>query len=189
MRPYLLLLLAASACTPPRDEVAAIERDAPAGPCSVGAAGERSVTGVAAYSEIRSSVPGGGATAPGTRGVTLTCMTPGAGGTAVTLMLPLLNASSPAAAGRYRVERPGGANADARLAWAEVQLTVSAPARYVASGGEVHIVTEHDGILEGSYQLALDRSPEADPRYPERQVLWGAFRAPSIPTNPTARER
>jgi hypothetical protein len=95
----------------------------------------------------------------------------------------MLSAGAPAGAGAYRVERPGDGKADARLAWAEAQLTVSAPARYVATGGTVHIASENDGILEGSYQLALDRSPETDTRYPDQHVLWGAFRAPRQPAD------
>lgn len=186
MRSYLLMLLTAvTACTP-SGVVAAIEKDAPAGPCSIGAAGEQSETGLTNYSDVRASVPGAGFTAPGTRGVAVTCLTAGPGGTAVTLILPMLRAGGPAPAGTYRVQRPGEGKPDARLAWAEATLTVSAPARYVASGGAVHIVSEHDGILQGSYQLALDRSPETDPRYPDRQVLWGAFRAPLIATDSAA---
>jgi hypothetical protein len=96
----------------------------------------------------------------------------------VTLMLPMLRVGSVAPAGAYHVQRPGEGILDERTAWAEAQLTVSVPARYVASGGSVHIVAERDGVLEGSYQIALLRAPETDARYPEQHVLWGAFRAP-----------
>jgi hypothetical protein len=186
MRPYLLLLVPLAAACTSSDGVATIQKDAPAGPCSIAAAGERSETGLATYSDVRATVPGSGPKAPGTRGLLLTCLTSGTGGTVVTLMLPMLSAGAPAAPGEYRVARPGVGKPDSRLAWAEAQLTVSSPARYVASGGAVNIVSEDDGVLEGSYQLALDRSPETDVRYPERQVLWGAFRAPLQPTDSAA---
>jgi hypothetical protein len=177
MRKYLLLVAALTACGP-RDQIAAISHDAPAGPCSIGAAAESSVTGLATFSELHAKVPGAGPNVDGTRGIIVTCLTPGPGGTAVTLMFPMLAAGRPAPAGTYHLRRPGEGAVDANLAWAEAQLTMSAPARYVATGGTIRLEAEQDGVLEGSYQLALDRSPETDSRYPAQQVLWGAFRAP-----------
>jgi len=189
MRNTFLLALTAVACAcGSDDDEARITRDAPAGPCSVGATAQPSITGLSTYAQLFARVPSAGPSAAGTRGLTLTCLTPGAGGTLVTLMLPMLRVGSTAPAGAYHVQRPGEGILDERTAWAEAQLTVSAPARYVASGGSVHIVAERDGVLEGSYQLALLRAPETDPRYPEQHVLWGAFRTPlAVPADSVQR--
>jgi len=173
---FLLLAIAPVACS--HDDVAAISRSAPAGPCSIGAAAEASITGLATYSELPARVPNAPRNAPGTRGLTLTCLTPGAGGTLLTLMLPALSAGKTASPGTYHLQRPGDHSFDERSAWGEALLTVSAPARYLAVGGTIQLQGEIDGILVGSYQVALLRGPDVDPRYPEQQVLWGAFRAP-----------
>ncbi|HEU4558353.1 MAG TPA: hypothetical protein VFS20_10905 [Longimicrobium sp.] len=175
--PLALTVLATTACTS-RDDVASISAEAPAGPCSVAAAANRSMTGVAIYSELHARVPGQDSDAPGTRAVTITCLTPGVGGTLVTLMLPGLRAGIPARTGKYHVKRPGDTNRVELTAWAEAELTVSSPARYLAVGGAVHVSSDRDDVIEGSYELALRRAPGTDPRYPEEQVLWGAFRAP-----------
>jgi hypothetical protein len=172
----LLVLAAVAACT--HDDVGAISQTAPAGPCSIGAAARESITGLATYSVLRARVPNVSQTAPGTRGLTLTCLTPGTGGTLLTLMLPGLSAGKPASPGTYHLERPGDRPFDERSAWGEALLTVSAPARYLAVGGTIQLQGELDGILIGSYQVALLRGPDVAPRYPEQQVLWGAFRAP-----------
>lgn len=119
--------------------------------------------------------------------MTLTCLTPGPGGTLLTLMLPGLGNGKPTPPGAYHVERPDEARFDGRVAWAEAQLTVTAPARYLAVGGTVRIDGERDDVLEGSYQLALLRAPDTDFRYPEHQVLWGAFRAPRSADSTTTR--
>lgn len=93
-------------------------------------------------------------------------------------MLPGLSGDKPAAEGKYPVERPGDGNPATHAGWAEADLTVSAPARYLAVGGSIHVASELEGVIEGSFELALRRAPGVDPRYPEEQVLWGAFRAP-----------
>src|SRR5438128_246327 len=109
----LLLAIAAVACTHD-DDVDAISVTAPAGPCSIGAAAETSITGLATYSELPARVPSAPKNAPGTRGLTLTCLTPGAGGTLLTLMLPGLSAGKAAAPGTYQLQRPGDHSFDER---------------------------------------------------------------------------
>lgn len=182
----LLLAIAPVACT--HDDVEAISGTAPAGPCSIGAAAETSITGLATYSELPARVPGAPRNAPGTRGLTLTCLTPGPGGTLLTLMLPGLSAGKTASPGTYQLQRPGDHSFDERSAWGEALLTVSAPARYLAVGGTIQLQGEINGILVGSYQIALLRGPDVDPRYPEQQVLWGAFRAPHAHDSATTRQ-
>jgi hypothetical protein len=187
MRNLLLLLtVAVVACS--HDDVGGISRTAPAGPCSIGAAAETSITGLTTYSELPARVPNALTNAPGTRGLTLTCLTPGAGGTLLTLMLPGLGAGKTASPGTYHLQRPGDNSFDARTAWGEALLTVSAPARYLAVGGTIQLQGELDGMLIGSYQIALVRAPDVDSRYPEQQVLWGAFRAPLAHDSAAARQ-
>ena len=123
------------------------------------------------------------ATAGGSLGsyaVMLSCLSPGPGGVAVTLIIPNL-ADSTARAGRYRVQPPGlvpqGA-APASLAWAQAEIPAQAGVTYRGMAGEIVLEQNGAGALVGSYLVALERAPEAPQAGPGRLVLGGAFAAP-----------
>ena len=184
MRPFLpcipLLALGLSSCGAADDPAQITARD-PVGVCSIGKAAGTSVLGLATYDESLARVPTG-PESPGSRAVTVTCLTPGQQGTLLLLTLPHLRDGHPADTGRYTV-RPCEperceAGADPRTAWAEAELPAAVPGRYVGAGGTLHVRVEEAGVIEGSYQIAFDRAKEVDARYPAEQVLWGSFRAP-----------
>jgi hypothetical protein len=111
--------------------------------------------------------------------VMLTCITPGTGGTAVTLVLPNLADSLPAPA-RYRVLAPGAvlpAKALERIGWAEASIPAQDGTTYRGMGGEIVVERQQDGGIVGSYLVALERAADV-PAAPERMVLGGAFAAP-----------
>lgn len=116
----------------------------------------------------------------------LTCVTRGPSGSSITVILPNLSDSIPAA-GRYRVQTPGVVPADSGLellAWAEAQIPASAGTLYRGAAGEVIIQADPTGALVGSYLVALERAPESDQRGPRRLVLGGAFAAPRNTLDP-----
>ena len=176
----LFAALSGAACSDPRDPALVTGQD-PAGACSIGSAAAISALGLAAYEESAARVPAGPG-APGTRAVTVTCLIPGAQGKWLLLMLPGLRQGQPADTGRYTV-RPCGPvrceeGADPRTAWAEARVPNAAPGLYQGAGGYVHIARESAGVIEGSYQVALDRAPSTRSGFPAEQVYWGSFRAP-----------
>jgi hypothetical protein len=98
------------------------------------------------------------------------------------LMLPGLRQGQPADTGRYTVRYCGpdrcDGSADPRTVWVEARVPDVAPGLYQGAGGYVHIARESAGVIEGSYQVALDRAPSTRPSFPAEQVYWGSFRAP-----------
>lgn len=176
----LLAALSTTACTDPRDPALITGEDL-AGACSIGAAAGVSSLGLAAYEESAARVPAGPG-ASGTRAVAVTCLIPGPQGRLFLLMLPGLRQGQPADTGRYTV-RPCGpdrceGSADPRTAWVEARVPNAAPGLYQGAGGYVHIARESEGVIEGSYQVALARVPSTHPGFPAEQVYWGSFRAP-----------
>jgi hypothetical protein len=161
-------LLLTSCARPAPGDPALITADDPVGVCSVGEAFQQTVTGLASFSAATDNLP-----------FVLTCLTPGATGTLVTILVPGLRGEL-APAGIYRVQR-ATAGVPSGTAWVEVHLMAGspAPAHYSAGAGTLHITSAEDGVVTGSYELALDRAPETDPRYPGRTAVRGAFRAPA----------
>ncbi len=176
----LLAVLSAAACTDPRDP-ALITGEDPAGACSIGSAAAVSSLGLTAYEESAARVPAGPG-APGTRAVTVTCLIPGPQGRSLLLMLPGLRQGQPADTGRYTVRYCGPdrceGSADPRTAWVEARVPNAAPGLYQGAGGYVHVARESEGVIEGSYQVALKRAPSTPSSFPSEQVYWGSFRAP-----------
>jgi hypothetical protein len=162
-----LVLMGCSTADPGDPQV--ITSSDPVGACSAGEAFHETSTGLTNY------VPGTSDSLP----FLLTCMTPGPLGTMVTFVLPRVTTGVPTP-GTYQVSRPVQGVTAAREAWAEVHLTVGTPAHYLGAGGRIHISASADGIVAGSYELALDRAPETDPRYPHQTAIRGAFRAPRL---------
>jgi len=115
----------------------------------------------------------------GSYAVMLSCVSPGPGGVAVTLIMPNL-ADSAARPGRYRVQPPGlvPQGAAASLAWAQAEIPARGGVTYRGMAGEVVLEKGDAGALVGSYLLALERAPEAPQVGPGRLVLGGAFASP-----------
>lgn len=174
------LVLAAAACGRADNGQGggATEAAARLGGCTQEEPGTIAVAGRAVHGLDRTQTAGDAA--EGRFAVTITCMTPGAGGSAVALILPNLQDSLPPA-GRYRIHAPGvlpPRDGLARLAWAQALVPTSNGLAYRAMGGELVIEKVERGVIVGSYLLALERAPEAEPRGPDRLVLGGAFEAP-----------
>lgn len=176
----LLACLAAAGCGDPEDP-ARITGEDPTGTCSIGSAAAVSSLGLAAYEESAARVPAGPG-APGTRALAITCLIPGPRGRLLLLMLPGLRQGQPADTGRYTVRNCGPdrceGSADPRTAWVEARVPNAAPGLYQGAGGYVHIARDSAGVIEGSFQVALDRAPSTRPGFPAEQVYWGSFRAP-----------
>ena len=176
----VLAALPAAACSDPRDP-AQITGEDPAGACSIGSPTAPSALGLAAYDGSAARVPAGRG-ASGTRAVTVTCLIPGPQGRLLLLMLPGLREGQPADTGRYAVRYCGPdrceGSADPRTAWVEARVPNAAPGLYLGAGGYVHVASESQGVIEGSYQIALARAASTQPHFPAEQVYWGSFRAP-----------
>jgi hypothetical protein len=166
----LATLLVAACDQPPAGDPSAVRADDPVGVCSVGEAFEPTVTGLTNYVTNSRHLA-----------FLLTCITPGSTGTMVTIALPGVPALPDT--GTYVVRLVAAAPArPRRTAWAEVHLSVGtpAPAHYVASGGQLRVRSSAKGVVQGSYELALDRAPEADTRYPAQLAIRGSFVAPRM---------
>jgi hypothetical protein len=146
------------------------------GRCSIEEPGSTPRQGQSVFYVDRTPTTGGSL---GRYAVMLTCMTPGPGGIAVTLVLPNLTDSLPAPA-RYRVLAPGAVlppRVLGRLGWAQAAIPAEEGTAYQGVGGEIVVERREDGGIVGSYLVALERAGEA-PAAPGRLVLGGAFAAP-----------
>ncbi|HET6232197.1 MAG TPA: hypothetical protein VFE05_19135 [Longimicrobiaceae bacterium] len=170
------LMLVLAACHDPDFGQRRAEASAGLGRCSIEEPGSTPRQGQSVFYVDRTATTGG---TIGRYAVMLTCMTPGAGGTAVTLVLPNLADSLPAAA-RYRVLAPGVVlppKALGRIGWAEASIPAEDGTTYRGMGGEIVVERRQDGGIVGSYLVALERAGGA-PAAPARLVLGGAFAAP-----------
>ena len=179
------LVVAAAACGgADTDKAGAAEPVARAGGCTQEEPGTIAVAGSAVHGLDRTQTAEDAA--EGRFAVTITCMTPGAGGSAVALILPNLRDSLPPA-GRYHIHAPGVVpprDGLARLAWAQALVPASNGLTYRGMGGELVIEKVERGVIVGSYLVALERAPEAEQRGPDRLVLGGGFEAPRGRTTP-----
>lgn len=173
------MLAALSACAP--DDPSLLERheqaDAGLGTCTQEEPGTPARDGSAVFYVDRTETAGG--TALGRHAAMLTCVTPGPGGAALTLVLPNLPDSLPRP-GRYRVQAPGvipEAASSVQLAWAETLIPTRNGIAYRGMGGEVVIETMAGREMVGSYLVAFERAAEGSARGPARLVLGGAFEA------------
>jgi hypothetical protein len=153
------------------------EADAGLGRCTQEEPGAPPKTGNSVFYVDHTATAGGSL---GSYAVMLSCLSPGPGGAAVTLIIPNL-ADSTARTGRYRVQPPGlvppGAAAGS-LAWAQAEIPARAGVTYRGMAGEVVVEKSDTGGLVGSYLLALERAPEAPQVGPGHLVLGGAFASP-----------
>lgn len=177
---FAALVACAAACSPADGDLADRRADARAGlgRCTQEEPGASPDEGHAVFYVDRTPTASDGEV--GRYAVMLTCMTPGPGGTAITLMLPNL-ADSLVQPGRFRIHGPGvvpGADQLARLSWAEAQVPADDGVTYRGMAGELVIERDPAGGLVGSYLVALERAPEGPARGPERMVVGGGFAAP-----------
>ncbi len=174
------LALATAACRRADPDLAARRAEARAGlgRCTQEEPGTPARDGQSVFYLDRT--PTAGDAAVGRFAAMLTCLTPGASGTAITLVLPNLP-DTVVRPGRYRVQAPGvvpGRDSLARLAWAEATVPAEEGTTYRGMGGELVLREEPTGGLLGSYLVAFERAPEAPAQGPARLVIGGAFAAP-----------
>ena len=113
----------------------------------------------------------------GSVAILLTCRIAGQSAPAVTIILPNLSDTVPAT-GKYFVTPDSIIPADvdvSRLAWAHAEAPAGSGVIYRGQGGEVVLERAENGVIIGSYLVALRQDQVARPGQATGWVLGGSF--------------
>jgi hypothetical protein len=176
-------LTLAACSTPDADLVERYAEDqAGLGRCSVEHTPAPAQFGNAIY-DVTRALPAHEGQTHGLYAIQMICRVPGPAGPRVAIMLPTLTDSIPST-GEYVVWAPGHigpseehAEVTDRVAWAYALLAPNTNDEYHGVAGTVHVDEAENGRLIATYQIAFNRSPDADPTAPERLVLGGTYAA------------